>query len=271
MRSKKITRKVKRTTNKRKSNRRLTKKFRKHRKKYFGGGDPPPPPLTDTPPLTRKSSRGMQLLSSEELREEETLEQVLQRKKVKSRILREQKTAEIEFYRNCFEGKPVNRVFLSVKDVKPPSFSYTTQTMVDDTKIKEFVESKIEFGPQIVTFAVGRYNHAILVDVQKDGDIMISDWKGDPRDPYNTNSQFIDNPDYDNYFDLLNSLKEKYPGKEIKFYYINPYLKQEAEKVNNLKGNAGGCSHYVYSWVPFFYKKVGTTYVYSEPDCTSKK
>lgn len=138
------------------------------------------------------------------------------------------------------------RPILPEKNVVEQSASrgYTGHAQVSSNEIDKFVEEKISEGPQIVNFAVGNYNHAILVDVQPDK-VMISDWKGDPR------LSLTGNENYRNYFELLDALEKKHP---VEYYPIDLYLRDKADKQNILKGNAGGCSEYLYNWINVYYR-----------------
>jgi len=99
-----------------------------------------------------------------------------------------------------------------------------------------------------VNFPVGIYSHAILVDVEPDK-VMLSDWNGDN---VITNPS---SPDYRNYRELIQALEGKYDDRQINFYPVDPYLKSLADIVSQEKGDAGGCSEYLYSWLNVYYRK----------------
>lgn len=244
-----------------KGKKRMTTRRNRQNKKY--GGEPD----TNTYRGTKRTRGSM----DSEQTYEPSLEDVVKRIRDEKRIIREKEEAEIAFFEECFRGKRrrTPSLLIPVRDIKPPKHSYRGQTMVSPEEMEEFVNKQIDRGVQLVTFAVDDYNHAILVDVQEDK-IMISDWKGNPEDPTNENSDF-DTPNYDNYRDLLNSLRKKYQ-LEIQFYDINPLLKKEAIAVNKSKGNAGGCSHYIYEWISIYYKNFhiidGKKQYYYEDPCS---
>jgi hypothetical protein len=141
--------------------------------------------------------------------------------------------------RNC------NTTFIP-KDVVPGKVGYyASMPQVDTRIIDEFVDYKIEKGPQLVTLPVGGSSHIILVDVQDD-QIMISDWRG---------RKFVDSddPGFRNYKEMITALQEKY-NRDVKFFFLDPVLLEIAEKKSDENDKKGGCSEYAYAWSGLYYK-----------------
>jgi len=234
----------KKTNKKLKKNNKRTRKFRKYNKRRvnLGGGE------------ENKRKRGEVFveesspLSLDEINKRAREEKKQQR--LRENAEEEAKKIEIDRLQQLHSMlPPLSRreiPIIPVKNVVEQSASrgYTGHAQVSRNEIDKFVEEKISEGPQIVNFAVGNYNHAILVDVQPDK-VMISDWKGDPR------LSLIGNENYRNYFELLDALEKKHP---IEYYPIDLYLRDKADKQNILKGNAGGCSEYMYNWINVYYR-----------------
>ena len=241
MRSKKITRRVKRKTNKRRNNRRLTNKFRKY-KKIIGGDDS----LLSRPlPLTIRStrSRGEALEVPQELDERRANKQ----KRELEEAAKKESEQEARMYKRR-NTRSSDVAIIPVKKVVSSEGGYDSHSQVDATKITQFVLLNIQPGPQEVVLPVSNMLHSILVDVQPDK-IMISDWKGDPRKMFP-----LDEPRYQNYFQLIDNLSNKYGGIPVIFYEIDKKLLTSAQCTHEQKGNRGGCSEYTDLWKTKYYK-----------------
>jgi hypothetical protein len=123
---------------------------------------------------------------------------------------------------------------------------YASMPQVATHIIDDFVNVKIEEGPQRVTLPVGGSRYIILVDVQDD-QIMISDWRG---------RKFVDSddPEFRNYKEMMTALHEKY-DRDVQFFFLDPVLLEIAEKKSDDNDKKGGCSEYVYAWSDLYYKK----------------
>ena len=135
--------------------------------------------------------------------------------------------------------------------VKTVSLGKTNQSgftskieLADKDELKNFVTRDINDGPQIVSIPVPPFRHAFLVNVLPDK-IMISDWKGNEK---LIGRQPRGGADYENYYDFMESLKDKYPELRIKFYIVNESLKEKAV-IKNAMSDGGGCAEYIYMWV----------------------
>jgi hypothetical protein len=156
---------------------------------------------------------------------------------------------------DILEALPKKRLrekpIIPIIDVDPNTINgakgYRRHKQVTTENINSFVKDKIEFRPQVVNFAVGTYNHAILVDVQ-DENIMISDWNGDEL------IKSRNQKDNRNYRELIAALENKY-GKHVLFYDVDTDLKTAADEVHESKGDAGGCSEYLFSWLDVYYRE----------------
>jgi len=238
----------KKTNKKLKKNNKRTRKFRKNNKRRvnLGGGE------------ENKRKRGERGESEEELLSLDEINKRAREEKKQQRLkeLEEEAEKQLEIIRLKELHSmlpPLSKretPILPEKNVVQQSASrgYTGHAQVSTNEIDNFVKEKITDGPQIVNFAVGNYNHAILVDVvHKDNKVLIADWKGDPR------LSFQENSSYRNYFELLAALKKKY-NCIVEYYPVDLYLKNIADIKNAEKRNAGGCSEYLYNWINVYYR-----------------
>jgi hypothetical protein len=121
--------------------------------------------------------------------------------------------------------------------------NFVSSKAVDYDDLTKFVYKDIDYGPQIVSIPVPPYRHAFLVNILQDK-IMISDWRGNSY-MGRKKEKYVD---FTQYSDFMELLKEKYPGRPIKFYIVNKVLYDISyEKNENFDG--GGCSEYIYRWV----------------------
>lgn len=176
------------------------------------------------------------------------------------------------------------RITRSTGDIiKTVSLGKTNQTsfvsdipLASDKELREFVD-KIEPGPQIVSVPVPRYRHAFLVNVLPTK-IMISDWKGNEKLQelqklqenaiYKRRTRLSDQPpegaNWNQYYDFMKLLENKYPTRPIKFYEINKALKGVAV-TKNVEFDGGGCAEYIYRWVEgilLYDRENGTNFFY---------
>lgn len=139
---------------------------------------------------------------------------------------------------------------LSVKTVSLGSTdktNFTSSKAEDYDDLKKFVDGDINDGPQIVSIPVPPYRHAFLVNVLPDK-IMISDWRGNEKLKNINRRVQRGQADWNQYYDFIELLEERYPNKLIKFYSVNKELFKIAFDKNGDFGG-GGCSEYIYSWV----------------------
>jgi hypothetical protein len=115
---------------------------------------------------------------------------------------------------------------------------------VDNADVDRFVNEDIKDGPQIVSIPVSPYRHAFFVNVLSDK-IMISDWRGNEK---LIGRQPRGGADWGQYYYFIDLLKDKFPGRPIKFYIVNESLKEKAVTKNE-EFDGGGCSEYIYRWV----------------------
>ena len=192
---------------------------------------------------------------------EETLEEVLKRTRQENKNKRLQKQEkenenqeEIRKFEQLHSRLPKLSLrklpVIDVKNVVPQNIKkgYTGHKQVTHEKIIDFVQKNITEGPQVINFAVGIYNHAVLVDVKPDN-IYISDWK---KDDFRKD---LSNLNYTNYFQIIDELEKKFKPRKVLYYSVDPYIKKISEEKNMRKGNAGGCSEYLYDWINVYYRK----------------
>lgn len=176
------------------------------------------------------------------------------RQEEEEKRMKEEEISRLEvLHKNLPKIQSRQKAIIPIRDVDrstdKASKGYKGHYQVSNEEIEIFVNEKIENGPQIVNFAVGNYNHAIMVDVQ-DYKVMISDWNGDE---IITSEEKRTNPDYRNYCELIEELKRKY-DRPIEFYPVDLYVKKIADIKNKDKGNVGGCSEYLFSWLDVYYR-----------------
>jgi hypothetical protein len=246
-------------TNKRKTMKiRKTSQKRNTRKKRNVARGRKKTQVVEEPPVTITRTRRQTLL--EEPADLETALKTIkqQNKAQKERELAEARAEEIseDIFKQLHESLPKERkskrvectILFTPKDLVPGKAGYNAvMNAVPLEKIQEFVETKIDEGPQLVTLPVSNQSHIILVDVQSGKKIMISDWRG---------RKFIDGkePGYVNYQQLVTELESKY-NAPVQFYFIDPVLLETAEEKSNSLKKRGGCSEYAYAWSELYYKK----------------
>jgi hypothetical protein len=242
MRGIKIASKKNKTKRSKRTIKKRSKTLIKYNKKNLTGGETP----------AEIAAREARLMRRREIKQYEVPSEISSEKMKK----RSRDTEEEIRRANILQALPPisrrKKPIIPIIDVDPSTMKgtkgYRGHTQVPTEKINIFVLEKIKLGPQVVNFAVGIYNHAILVDVQ-DENIMISDWNGDEL------ITLRDQEDNCNYRELIAALESKYSGRRVIFYDVDPYLKKAADEVHKSKGNAGGCSEYLFSWLDIYYRE----------------
>lgn len=242
MRGIKIASKKNKTKRSKRTIKKKIKTLRKYNKKNLTGGE--------TPAERAARERAERLESRIERREQ--YESEISSGIPSEEIIRAERKRRADILEALPRKRRREKPIIQIIDVDPNTINgakgYRRHKQVSPEAIKTFVEDKIKDGPQVVNFAVGTYNHAILVDVQ-DENIMISDWNG---------AELItlrDQKDNRNYRELIAELEHKYPGKHVLFYDVDTDLKKAADKAHELKGDAGGCSEYLFSWLDLYYRE----------------
>lgn len=138
------------------------------------------------------------------------------------------------------------------------TYKSSTNKNISKGKIEEFIKNNITYGPQIVSLPVPDQRHAFIVDIQRDGNIIIVDWGGEknktrgiepkpgkPKGHYNIN--------WTTYSNFMLLLEEKF-NKNIVYANIDTDLERDADKKDCLV-NGGGCSHYAYAYAKKYYEQ----------------
>jgi len=246
-------------TNKSKKTMKIKKSVKnKNRKTKNVAKGPKKTLLLQEPSVTTTRRRRQTLVE-----EPEDLETALKKIKKQNKAQKEREMAEAraeeiseDIFKQLHESLPKERkskrgecsMLFTPKDVVPGKAGYNAvMNAVPLEKIQEFVNKKIETGPQLVTLPVSNQSHIILVDVEEGKRIMISDWRG---------RKFVDGkePGYVNYQQLVTGLEAKYHAP-VQFYFIDPVLLEIAEAKSNSLKKRGGCSEYAYAWSELYYKK----------------
>jgi len=247
MRGIKIASKKNKTKRSKRTIKKKIKTLRKYNKKNLTGGETP----AEIAAREAREAREARLMRRREIEQYEVPSEISSEKmKKRSRDTEEEEIRREDILQALPPISRREKPIIPIIDVDPSTMKgtkgYRGHTQVPTEKINIFVLYKIKLGPQVVNFAVGTYNHAILVDVQ-DENIMISDWNGDELITST-------NKDNRNYRELIAALESKYTGKRVRFYHVDPYLKKTADEVHKSKGNAGGCSEYLFSWLDVYYR-----------------
>ena len=133
---------------------------------------------------------------------------------------------------------------------KIPATYTSTIPYVSDKKLQEFVDTEIQYGPQIVSLQVPPERHAILVDIQS-SKIMISDWNGCENEKQGLKTSKDYTYEWKQYSEFIEKLKTKYQLK-VEFYSVDETLKKVSMmKAINMGG--GGCSDYIFNWANKYY------------------
>jgi len=153
-------------------------------------------------------------------------------------------------------GKTANKKLIDTIELGKITPGYTSNiSMVSEEELNEFVKTKINYGPQVVSIPVPPCRHAFLVDIQKNK-IMISDWNGEETKKIgmeymgNKKNKYYDKR-WKQYSDLMIKLEHKY-NLPIEYYEVDNELYKISNDHNTLY-NGGGCSKYIYAWIEKHY------------------
>jgi len=117
----------------------------------------------------------------------------------------------------------------------------TSIRMASPLEENAFIQS-IHEGPQIVSIPVPPYRHVFLVHVKPDG-IWICDWNG------KTHWRAIEHePAWQQYRRVIQGIQSKFQ-RDLHYYPLDRVLKQKAVRQNKDHGG-GGCSFYLFQWIP---------------------
>lgn len=176
-------------------------------------------------------------------------------KNVKSSVKKTLKKTTNLVKKTFTNTKKRKRIIPQINLGKIPSSYISNIKFVPNTELSNFVNTCVNDGPQIVSLPVPPYRHAFFVDIDsKKRKIMISDWNGSDSIilGLKTLKNGEKNKKYDKswsqYSDFMVLLEEKY-GFEIEVYPVNKEIFSAAKKHNTTMGG-GGCSYYIFAWIP---------------------